>query len=66
MIVFGYCEKSLGAHGDYGDFTVIFNKVVSKYAKSSSAYTEIKLKNLNVGEYAKSILPYMENTPIYV
>jgi hypothetical protein len=42
---------------DYGDFAEVLFKQNSKYAKSILAYTEKRLKNINVsGEYAKSIL----------
>jgi hypothetical protein len=42
---------------DYGDFAEVYLNKVSKYAKSILAYTEKRLKNINVsGEDAKSIL----------
>ncbi len=54
-------QKSLSVNGGYGDFELFYlDKVVSDYAKYLSVYRE----NINVwGECAKSVLPYMENTP---
>jgi hypothetical protein len=44
---------------------VFINKVISEYAKKLYRAWRTGLKNINIfGEYAKRILPYMENTPI--
>jgi hypothetical protein len=54
-------EKSLSVHRNYGDFIMVLYlqsplRIRLKY---------FGLKNINAfGEYAKSIFPYMENTPI--
>jgi hypothetical protein len=60
-------EKSLGVHREYGNFRMFFlyTKLSSNTPKVFKRAWRTRLKNTTVfGDYTKSILLYMENTPI--
>jgi hypothetical protein len=58
---------SLSAHRDYDNFIMVYSKSSPKMTKVFRHAQRIRLKKINVlGGYAKSILPYVENTPIRI
>jgi len=58
---------SLSAHRDYDNFIMVYSKSSPKMAKVFRHAQRIRLNKINeLGGYAKSILPYVENTLIHI